>query len=209
MHIEFLVEELSAEAALQNLVPKIIGFDVTFIIHAYQGKPDLIKKLPSRLAGYRHWLPDDWRIVVLMDKERTDCIRLKNQLERIANDSGLVTKSASGNGRNFQVLNRLAIEELEAWFFGDVPALVAAYPRISPNLGSRSGFRDPDAIGGGTDEALARVLKASGYHRGGLPKVAAARKISLHMDPQRNRSKSFQVFRDGLLELINLYVTDS
>lgn len=50
----------------------------------------------------------------------------------------------------FQVLNRLAIEELEAWFFGDVAALHSAYPRVPSTLGRRSRYRDPDAIRGGT-----------------------------------------------------------
>ena len=202
MHIEFLVEELSAEAALQNLVPKILGFDVTFSIHTHQGKPDLIRKLPDRLAGYKHWLPDNWNIVVLMDLDSADCFDSKNQLEGIASNTGFITKSASGQERRFQVLNRLAIEELEAWFFGDIPALARAYPRIPVSLGQRARYRDPDAIAGGTWEALERVLQRIGYHPGGLPKVAAAREISLHMDPQRNRSKSFQVFRDGLLAIV-------
>ena len=52
MHIEFLVEERSAEAALQNLLPRIFGSVATFTIHPYQGKPDLLKKLPIRLKGY-------------------------------------------------------------------------------------------------------------------------------------------------------------
>lgn len=202
MHIELLVEELSAEAALQNLVPKILGFDVTFRIHTHQGKPDLIKKLPNRLAGYKHWLPDDWHIVVLMDLDSADCIDSKNQLEEIASDAGFITKSAAGQGRRFQVLNRLAIEELEAWFFGDIPALARVYPRIPVSLGQRARYRDPDTITGGTWEALERVLQRIGYHTGGLPKVAAAREISRHMEPQLNRSKSFQVFRDGLLAIV-------
>ena len=42
MHIEFLVEEPSAEAALKNLVPKISGQDVSFMIHPHQGKQDLL-----------------------------------------------------------------------------------------------------------------------------------------------------------------------
>ena len=36
------------------------------------------------------------------------------------------------------------------------------------------------------------------YHPGGLEKIRAAREISNHMDPDRNRSRSFQVFRDAL-----------
>lgn len=100
------------------------------------------------------------------------------------------------------MLTRLAIEELEAWFFGDADALRIAYPGVSASLGSRSRFRDPDAIRGGTWEALEKELQKAGHHPGGLAKIQAAREISIHMDPVRNRSRSFQAFRQGLLSLL-------
>jgi len=202
MHIEFLVEESSAEAALHNLLPKIVGSVATFAIHPYQGKPDLMRKLPIRLKGYSYWLPEDWRIVVLVDADDDDCLELKAQLEQIAQDAGLATKSAVPPRQQFQVLNRLAIEELEAWFFGDVDALNAAYPRVSPTLSQRARYRNPDAITGGTWEALERLLQRLNYFREGLPKITVAREVSRHMDPARNRSRSFQVFREGLLTII-------
>jgi hypothetical protein len=62
-------------------------------------------------------------------------------------------------------------------------------------------YRDPDAIAGGTWEAFERVLRQSGYFRGGLRKVEAARTIAPHIDPARNTSRSFQVLRDALVEL--------
>jgi hypothetical protein len=108
----------------------------------------------------------------------------------------------SSGSSYFQVLNQLAIEELEAWFFGDVAALHAVYPRVSIHLGNRANFRDPDAIPGGTWEALERVFKRAGYFTEGLNKLAASRAISLHMEPERNRSHSFQVFRRGLVETV-------
>lgn len=40
VHIEFLVEEQSAEAALQELVPRIVGREITFALHVFQGKHD-------------------------------------------------------------------------------------------------------------------------------------------------------------------------
>ena len=201
MRIEFLVEEPSAEAALSNILPKVFEPTTSFAIHPYQGKQDLLKKLPSRLRGYKAWLPREWRIVILIDADDEDCRRLKGRLEDIAQNSNLLTKSVARNSSNFQVLNRLAIEELEAWFFGDVEALHATYPRISLNLGNKAKYRDPDAITGGTWEALERELKRVGYYTGGLSKISAAREISLHMVPERNRSHSFQVFRRGLLEI--------
>ena len=200
-HLELLVEESSSEAALRNLVPAIVGSHVSFRIHAHQGKPDLLAKLPNRLKGYRNWLPDDWRIVVLIDEDREDCTKAKGQLEDIAAQAGLVTKSAAKAGEPFHVLNRLCVEELEAWFFGDVKAVVSAYPRVPHSLAHRAGFRNSDAIVGGTWEALERVLQRAGYHRGGLEKVRAATEISQYMDPQRNASKSFQVFRTALISL--------
>jgi hypothetical protein len=98
MHIEFLVEEPSAEAALQNLVPKICGSGITFGIHAYRSKTDLLSKLPQRLKGYGNFLPPDWRIVVLVDEDREDCQSLKEKLDRAARDAGLVARSAAQNG---------------------------------------------------------------------------------------------------------------
>jgi len=117
MHIEFLVEEPSAEAALFNIVPKILSRDVSFRIHPHQGKQDLLGKLLPRLRGYKNWLPEDWRIVVLVDADDEDCRVLKTKMENIANDARLVTKSKRTIVSSFQVLNRLAIEELEGWYF--------------------------------------------------------------------------------------------
>ena len=201
MHIEFLVEEPSAEAALNILAPAILGPDTTFQVHPYNGKPDLLAKLPGRLHGYRPWLPADWRIAVLLDADEADCLQLKARMEAVAHAAGLTTRSATG-GAQFQVLNRLAVQELEAWFFGDTAALCAAYPRLNPHLGERSKYRNPDAIAGGTWEALERELQRVGYAPGGLAKITTARAISAHMQPERNRSHSFQIFRSALLDMI-------
>jgi hypothetical protein len=138
----------------------------------------------------------------LVDADEGDCREIKAKLENAIIKAKLKTKSAARPGSLFQVLNRLAIEELEAWFFGDIEALNAAYPRISLSLGNRARYRDPDAILGGTWEALERELKRVGYFPAGLNKISAAREISRFMIPERNRSKSFQVFRQGLLEMI-------
>ncbi len=200
MHLEFLVEELSAEAALINLVPMIVP-GVEFDVHVHEGKADLLDKLPGRLRGYRHWLPNDWRVVVLLDEDRADCLEIKGLLEEMAHRAGFLTRDTTSAGGVYSVVNRLAVEELEAWFFGDVVALVDAYPGVSPNLGRQARYRNPDAIGGGTWEALERVLQRAGYYLGGLPKIEVAASVSERMEPDRNNSRSFQVFRDGLRQL--------
>lgn len=189
------------EAALKLLVPKILGAKQTFDIHAHEGKQDLLAKLPNRLRGYAHWLPARWGICVIVDEDREDCRQLKRGLEDVAKNSGFVTRSRA-KGKPFRLLNWLAIEELEAWLLGDVEAMVRAYPRVPPTLASRSRFRDPDAVPGGTWEALERVLQDSGYHEGGLQKIAVARAIAAHMEPSRNRSQSFGGFVGALRETI-------
>lgn len=201
MHLEIFVEEESAEAALRYLLPKILApAIITFEIYRYQGKMDLLTQLPKRLRAYHHWLPEDWRVVVLLDRDQEDCRELKQKLEDIAQTAGLTTRSHPAASGDFQVINRIAIEELEACFFGDVEALAQAYARISPTLAKRARFRDPDNIAGGTWEALERLLRVD--YPGGLPKTEVARTIAEYMEPARNRSRSFQVFRQALIALL-------
>ena len=204
MHIEFLVEEPFAEAALRSLVPKICGSDISYDIHAYRSKTDLLGKLPMRLKSYRNFMPPDWRIVVLVDEDRMDCLSLKNELEMAARNAGLVTKSMAQEGALFQVLNRIAVEELEAWFFGDVQAIHQAYERVPLTLCTKSAYRDPDTIRGGTWEAMGRELQRAGYFKSGLAKIKAARAISANMVPSRNCSRSFKAFQQGLREILKM-----
>lgn len=197
-----MVEEPSMEAALEVLLPKMLG-DIEFQIIRFQCKNDLLKRLPERLIGYRTWLPKTSAIVVLVDCDDNDCVELKQQLEDAAKKAGLVTKTHAGVGNSFRVANRIAIEELEAWFFGDWSAVQAAYPRVSANVPQKSQYRDPDAIRGGTWEAFERELKKSGYFKTGLRKLDCARAIAPHMDVARNQSKSFQAFNVAVSAAIN------
>lgn len=203
MHLEILVEEPSAEAVLRNLLPKILGKKASHSIHVFQGKKSLLDHLPHRLKGYRRWFPPDKRIVVLVDRDSADCKELKSRLEHISLDAGLPTKTTPSHNGEYQVITRLAIEELEAWFFGDIAALNRAYLRVPLTLSKRRGFKDPDAISGGTWEALERILKRAGYYRGRLPKVEVALRVSCFMDPNINTSRSFQIFREGLLACLD------
>lgn len=198
-HIEFLVEEASMEAALRLLLPRIIG-DTSFAIYPYQCKDDLLQSLPNRMKGYAAWLPESYCVVVVVDCDDDDCLDLKDKLEKAASDANLATRTQAG-GQVYQVVNRIVIEELEAWFFGDWNAVRQAYPTVNQNIPNKQGYRNPDRIAGGTWEALERVLKQAGHFKTGLRKIEAARSIAEHMDPAQNRSSSFQVFRNVLTEI--------
>tara|TARA_R110001599_G_scaffold17142_26_gene68880 strand:+ start:14339 stop:14950 length:612 start_codon:yes stop_codon:yes gene_type:complete len=190
-HLALLVEEPSMEAFLRELLPRLLPHDRSFEIHAFQGKADLLRKLEGRLRGYSHFLPPEWRVVVVVDRDDDDCRALKSRLDSIANTSGLRTDRSR---LDWQLVNRIAIEELEAWYFGDWEAVRASYPRVSVSIPERQGFRDPDAIAGGTWESFERVLMRHGYYKAGLAKVEAARNIGRSIDPWRSRSKSFAMF---------------
>ena len=192
------VEEYSMEAALEQLLPKLLG-DIEFQIIRFQCKNDLLKNAPCRLKGYAAWLPRSWRILVLVDRDDDDCAELKATLENMATAAGLLTKTRAGDGQCFQVVNRIAIEELEAWFFGDWVAVQTAYPRVPATVPQKAGFRDPDAITGGTWEAMERVLKKAGYFSAGLRKLELARSVAGYMDIQRNHSRSFQLFTSAVM----------
>lgn len=192
-HLEFLVEEPSAEAFVRALLPRLLPNHCTFDVHAFQGKDDLLQKLPSRLRGYAQWLPQGWRIIVLVDRDDDDCQVLKRQLDSMTLTAGLQTRTVA-SANNWQVVNRLAIEELEAWYFGNWPAVGSVYPRVARTIPAQAGYRDPDAISGGTWEAFERILKRYGYFKTGLRKIEAARAIGAHIDPVSSNSHSFQKF---------------
>lgn len=199
VHVEVHVEEPSMEAALRVLLPRLLG-EMSFQIYAYQCKDDLLAKLPARLRGYRSWLPADWRIVVLVDRDDEDCGVLKQRMERIASQAGLVTRSASV-GAAYSVVNRVVIEELEAWYFGDWQAVCSAYPRVHATIPNQAPYRNSDAVRGGTWEAFEKIMQKAGYFRGGLRKIEAARAVAEHWNIDANTSRSFQVLRDVLREL--------
>lgn len=186
------------ETFLSHVLTRIVGEDATFAVHAYQGKPDLLAKLEGRLRGYAKWLPESARVVVLVDQDRDDCRVLKARLERCAASAGLASRTAA-RGSIWRVVNRIAVEELEAWYFGEWGAVSQAYPRVR-SIYNQAAYRDPDAIAGGTAEALARVLKRGGYFETGLRKVELATQVGRHFDPVSCTSPSFLVFRDAIME---------
>lgn len=196
-HLRFLVEELSMKDFLHNFLPRFLPEGLEFQITAFRGKRDLLKNLPNRLAGLSKWLSSEQRIFVLVDRDSEDCHKLKGRLEDIAKKAGLTTRTST-SGREWQIVNRIVIEELEAWYFGDWEAVRSAFYNAPRNPSRRQGYRDPDAISGGTWEAFERVMKFE--FSGGLRKREAARRIGEQIDPRRSTSHSFKVFYETLLE---------
>ena len=198
-HLEVLVEEPSMERALRLLLPKLLG-EISFEIFPHRGKSDLLDRLLPRLRAYRSFLDQDARILVVVDADRTPCTQVKQQLEEIAREAGLSTRSRRLRGR-FHVINRVVVEELEAWYFGDWTAVRMVFPRLPDDIPRQRRYRQPDRIAGGTWEAFQRILQSAGYFPAGLRKIEAADRIARYMEPSRNTSPSFQALRTALSSL--------
>lgn len=200
VQLEVLVEEPSAEEALRHLLPKLLRGRARAKVINLGSKYKLLKVVGDRLTAYRKRIDNGeaLRIVILVDRDDDDCTKLKAELERRAKEVGLPTKSQPDAGGRILVLNRIVIEELEAWFIGDPTALRAAFPKL-PAIPETSGiFKNPDNVSGGTWEGLHRFLKKHGIYRSSYPKIDAAHRIAPHLDIARNRSKSFRHFVSGV-----------
>lgn len=142
MHIEILVEGQAERTALEPLLIKIIGpynQPHTWRIHKHRGigqlpdnpltppnpkDPTLLHNLPSKLRAYGKSLSGNEAVVILIDLDnRPDCRLFKQDLLDL-----LQYCSPPPNS-----LFRIAIEELEAWFLGDRPAILRAYPHTKQN----------------------------------------------------------------------------
>lgn len=202
MQVEVLVEEQSAEEALRHVLPRLLRGRARAKVINLGSKHKLLQALPDRMAAYADRIAagEVLRIAVLVDRDNDDCEVLKARLELAAAAAGLTTKSASGAGHSFAVLNRIVVEELESWFIGDPIALRKAFsglPRIRPDAGI---FRNPD--NGGSWEALHRFLRRHGIYKSSFPKIDAARRIAPHLDLEQNRSRSFRIFLSGMEALL-------
>lgn len=212
MHIEILVEDASGKKLLEALLPKLLGQQGNphgWRIHSYKGigrvpkdlKPGadagkriLLEQLPKILRGYGK-NPGIDAVVVVADCDQRDCAAFLAELKALA----------AGCNAPAKTMFRLAIEEMEAWYFGDREALVKAYPR------ARADVLDnyvQDSICG-TWEMLADAIHPRGYasiRKAGWPlpgqiKCEWAEKIGLLLEPGRNKSPSFAKLRDGLRDL--------
>ena len=162
----------------------------------------MLGELKNVLRGYHRRIlregETDLRIVVLLDGDGI-CTRRKASLEEKAAEAGLLTKTTAHPDQPFHVLNRISVQELEAWWLGDRAAIMAAYPGVKP-AHFKGLDRDCESLPKPND-ALWEVLKQGRYFTTGKRKTQWANDISQHLDPARNTSASFRYFCEGLAAL--------
>ena len=220
MHFEIFVEDQSGGKALEIIVPKIIGNGHNFRIHSYKGigripenpkhgtgrrNRTLLKNLPITLQAYGkthgYGKNSSSAVVVVCDLDDKNCKDFLAELNGILNSCNPKPETRFC----------IAIEEGEAWFLGDIPAIKRAYPKAKNKI-LKQYVNDSIC---GTWELLAdaifpggrKGLSAEDWSAIGAKKSEWAEKISPHMDVENNKSPSFNHFRNKLLELIKLEKT--
>lgn len=218
MHFDVLVEDASGKKALDILIPKIIGNQHTFSVTGYKGIGRIPSRLTSGTAANKHLLLDQLprllraygrtyagypsncptAVIVVCDLDNKCLKAFRQQLLAVL------------NACNPKPVTRfcIAIEEGEAWFLGDIPAIRAAYSKRNDRV--LSGYKNDSICG--TWELLADAiytggsgaLRNQGWQSVGREKSAWSQRIAPMMDADNNASPSFCYFRDKLRELTGL-----
>ena len=176
----FLLEEASAKAMLESLLPRILSPAVKARLIPFEGKQDLEKQMTRRMRGY---VNPEARFIVLRDQDNApDCMQVKARLVERCLNAGQAAKS----------LVRIACKELEAFYLADLSAVEQglALKKLATQQGSAK-FRDPDRLGSPSKE-LATLTK------GVYEKVGGSRAIGGHLDPANTRSPSFKNLIQGI-----------
>ena len=161
----FFLEEESAKALLEKLVPRMVPAGTTVSIRCvvFEEKQD---------CGY---LRPNLHFFIMRDQDRGDCLEIKRDLRSIchlAERPGAVV--------------RIACRELEAFYLGDLRAVEVALGLKDVAKKQRiAKFRDPDRLQNPANE----LERLTGF---AYQKVAGSRAVGEHLDLTASRSRSFR-----------------
>jgi hypothetical protein len=176
----FLLEERSARAMLETMLPRCLSGDINVRLIPFEGKQDLEKQMERRIRGYQN---PSARFIVLRDQDsHPDCMQIKNRLLALCQSSG----------KEADCLVRIACEELETFYLADLEAVESAMQMKNlAQLQGKKKFRTPDELGSPSREL--RTLTGNRYQ-----KVAGSREIGKHLQLDNPRSASFRNLVAGI-----------
>ena len=179
----FLLEEASAKAMLESLLPRMLGQGITVRCIVFEGKQDLMNQMARRIRGYSN---PDARFIILRDQDSApDCTAVKAE----------VLHHAHRSGRGEKIMVRIACRELESFYLADLAAVARALgiPRLPREQNCRK-YRAPDYLGSPSKE-LDRLTK------GAYQKVSGSREIGRYLFLDNERSASFKNLVRGILRM--------
>ena len=184
INLVFMLEEPSAEAMLQGLLPRLLPENIYCRYVVFEGKYDLEKNLMKRIRGYL--VPNSF-FVILQDQDSSDCKELKKRLVQLCKKAGKT---------NFIV--RIACKEIESWYIADLGAVECALDikNLQKKYQNRKPYNNPDFIVK-PSQLLDKITK------GKYQKVSGSRSIGPELDLNNNMSRSFTNFIKGIKNLIN------
>lgn len=187
----FFLEESSAKAMLESLLPRVLHKDTAFRCIPFEGKQDLEKQLMRKIRAYQN---DQARFIVLRDQDsHPDCTAVKSNLIELCIKSG---KAA-------QCIVRIACRELEAFYLADLVAVEQALElRGLAKQQQLKKFRTPDTLGSPSREL--KALTDNCYE-----KIASSRLIGKYLDLENNRSPSFRNLIGAIRQMENELVIES
>lgn len=175
------LEEPSARAMLQGVLPRLLNDRVSVRYVVFEGKQDLERHLVGRL---RAWQNPQACFLVMRDQDSGDCKVTKQRLLGLCHEAGRV-----------DALVRIACRELESFYLGDLAAVAGAIgPSNLARQQNNAKFRAPDRMNNAAQE-LKRIAK-------GYQKVSGSREIGKRLKLDGNRSESFNQLLDGIKKLV-------
>lgn len=179
----FFLEEASAKAMLETLLPRVLDPIIRPRLIPFEGKQDLEKQLERKLRGY---LNPDARFLIMRDQDsHADCKTLK---------TGILARCVAA-GKGSVSLVRIACRELETFYLADLEAVeVALEIKGLCKHQENAKYRDPDRLGSPSGEL-------SDLTHGKYQKVGGSRAIGSHLDLENNRSASFANLIKGIKRL--------
>ncbi len=183
MTLVFFLEEPSAKAMLEGVIPRLVDSSITVHYRTFEGKQDLEKQIEKKI---KNWVSENTKFVIIRDKDSGDCLVVKQNLQQKCRNAG----------RN-DVLIRIACHELESWYLGDLQAVEAGLnvSGLSKQQANHK-YRDPDALGNASEE-LKKISKRK------YQKIAGSRSIAPHLKLDgSNTSYSFNVLINGIRAIV-------
>jgi hypothetical protein len=177
--IVFLLEERSMKTLLDVLLPRLIPGWIEhahFQCIAFEGKSDLEANVTRKLQA---WREPGVRFVVMRDNDGAVCVDLKARLAQLCSRAGRP-----------DTLIRLVCQQLEGWYLGDLSAVSSAFGVNADTAPLIKKYADPDRMTN-ADQEMAGLVPT-------YQKIGGSRTVAPHLVIERNRSRSFQVFVEGL-----------